>query len=40
MQIDDIDQYRYRVKSVFKRLGGAEDNEQDILKRLTREELL
>ena len=40
MLIDDIDQNGYRVKSVFKMLDGAEDNEQDILKRLTREELL
>ena len=40
MLIDDIDQNRYRVKSVFKWLDGAEDNEQDILKRLTQEELL
>ena len=40
MPIDDIDQNRYRIKSIFKWLDGAEDNEQDILKRLTREELL
>ena len=30
----------YRVRSVFKWLHGAKDNEQDILKRITREELL
>ena len=40
MLIDDIDQNRYRVKSVFKWLDDAEDNGQDILKRLFREELL
>ena len=34
MLTDDIDQNRYRVKSVLKWLDGAEDNEQDILKRL------
>ena len=39
MLINDIDQNRYRVKSIFNWLDGAEDNEQDILKRLYREEL-
>ena len=40
MLIDDIDQIRHRVKSVLKWLDGTEDNEQGILKRLYREELL
>ena len=40
MLIADIDQNRYRVKSVLKWLDGAEDNEHVNLKRLTREELL
>ena len=40
MLIDDIDQNQYRVKLVFKWLDGAEDNEQDILKRLIRDGLL
>ena len=39
MLIDDIDQNQYCVKSVFKWLDSGEGNEQDILKRLTREEL-
>ena len=38
MLIDD--QNRYRIKSVFKWLDVAEDNDQDILKRLTRKEHL